>query len=64
MTERRSPRPPAVHEEDVMHLFAVDTAFALDSDRRRHLLARAERRRVLRRRPVATSLPGTPPDAA
>ena len=47
-----------------MHLFAVDTAFQLASDRRQRLLDQASRRRRLRRRPVAAALPGTPPDAA
>jgi len=64
MTERRNPRPSAVHEEDLMHLFATDTAFQLASDRRERLLDQAARRRRLRRRPVAAILPGTPPDAA
>ena len=47
-----------------MHLIAVDTAIQLASDRRQRLVDEASRRRRLRRRPVAATLPGTPPDAA
>ncbi len=47
-----------------MHLYAVDAAYQLATDRRRRLLDQADRRRRLRRRPVDASLPGTPPDAA
>ena len=49
-----------------MHMSAADTAFQLAREHRERLQRDFPRRtrRRLRRRPVVTHLPGSPPDAA
>ena len=56
---------PLPEEDATVHLIAADTAFQLARERRERLLEEFPRRpRRRRRRPVVTSLPGSPPDAA
>jgi len=53
-------------EDQTVHMSAADTAFQLAREHRERLQRDFPRRtrRRLRRRPVVTHLPGSPPDAA